>query len=86
MLGAANRDLARFADPDGFDITRRDVAHHALGGRSHFCLGQQLARMEARTAIEGFVRRFERPRIDYAGLNWSQSFFRVLGSLPVRFA
>lgn len=85
MLGAANRDPARFADPDRFDITREDVAGQAFGGDVHFCLGHQLARMEARSAIGAFVERVESPVIDYDELAWSQSFFRVLGKMPVRF-
>lgn len=85
MIGAANRDPARFSDPDRFDIMRDDVAHQSFGGGAHFCLGHQLARMEARSAIGAFIRRFEAPRIDTQGLSWSQSFFRVLGSLPVTF-
>ncbi len=86
MLGAANRDPARFPDPDRFDIEREDVAHQSFGGGTHFCLGHQLARMEARSAIGAFIRQVETPRIDYHGLAWSQSFFRVLGKMPVAFA
>ena len=86
MLGAANRDPARFSNPDRFDITRDDVAHQSFGGGVHFCLGHQLARMEARSAIGTFVRRVETATIDYDELAWSQSFFRVLGKMPVAFA
>jgi len=86
MLFAANRDPARFADPDRFDIGRADNAHLAFGGAAHFCLGAHLARMEAQIAIGTFARRVEAPRFAAAELEWGRSLFRVLGRLPVQFA
>jgi cytochrome P450 len=85
MLGAANRDPQRFPDPDRFDIERADVSHLAFGGGSHFCLGHQLARMEARSALGEFVRRVPKPAIIEQETTWSASFFRVLGRMPVVF-
>ncbi len=85
MLGAANRDPARFAAPDRFDVGREDVGHVSFGGGAHFCLGHQLARMEGRAALGEFCRRAAAPRLEVDGLAWSNSFFRVLGRLPVSF-
>ncbi len=57
-LQAANRDPARYPDPDTLDLTRRATAHVALGYGSHQCLGQQLARVEMRVAFPALLNRF----------------------------
>ena len=86
MLFAANRDPARFANPDRFDVSRADNPHLAFGGGTHFCLGAHLARMEAQVAIGTLVRRVRRMELATAELEWGRSLFRVLGRLPIRFA
>lgn len=85
MLASANRDPARFPEPDRFDIEREDVSHLAFGGGGHICIGSQLARMEARHAIGEFVARTQGIKIEQGKLEWSHSFFRVMASLPITF-
>lgn len=66
LNGSANRDDARFADPDRFDI-RRKGGHLSFGQGLHFCLGSALARLEARVAFEEVFTRWSDWEVDYAG-------------------
>lgn len=57
LIGAANRDEARFTEPDVFDITRDEGPNLSFGHGIHFCVGAPLARMEARIAFERLLER-----------------------------
>jgi cytochrome P450 len=85
LLGSANRDPAVFPDrPDQLDITRPNVRPLSFGGGIHFCLGAQLARIEAEIAISTLLRRLPGLRLDDAvNPEWRPTFvLRGLKALP----
>lgn len=87
LLGSANRDPAVYPDrPDALDITRPNVRPLSFGGGIHFCLGAQLARIEAEVAIATLLRRLPDLRLDDAvDVQWRPTFvLRGLKSLPAR--
>lgn len=65
LFGAANRDPARYANPDTFDIHRDNKAHLTFGKGLHYCLGANLARLEGRVALDELLNRFPQWDIDY---------------------
>jgi cytochrome P450 len=84
LLGAANRDPARFSAPEMLDLTRASPSPLSFGAGIHFCLGAALARAEGAELFPRLLARF--PRIELAGEpQWRSGLtFRGLTSLPVR--
>jgi cytochrome P450 len=64
LVASANRDEERWPDPDRFDIHRRMANLRTFGFGTHYCLGASLARLEAKVALEEFLRRFPRWEVD----------------------
>ncbi|MET9956085.1 cytochrome P450 [Streptomyces sp. NPDC006339] len=60
---AANRDPARFPEPDVLDLHRKATGHLGFGHGAHQCLGQQLARVELTVALPALLRRFPTLRL-----------------------
>jgi pimeloyl-[acyl-carrier protein] synthase len=86
LIGAANRDPAKFQEPDRFDIARADGEHLAFSHGTHYCLGASLARLQAQIAVGAIVRRMPKLRLATDHLKWkTMGRFRGLESLPVEF-
>jgi cytochrome P450 len=88
VLGAANRQEDRYADPDRFDIFRSARAHIGFGHGVHVCLGMHLARLEMRVALNLLFDRLPNLRLDPEGddPHIRGQVFRSPTSLPVLFA
>ncbi len=70
LVGAANRDPAVFENPDVLDITRKNIKPLSFGGGIHFCLGRQLARIEAAEALSELFERLPRLNVDTSQPRW----------------
>lgn len=85
MLGAANRDPARFPDPDRFDISRPHNHHLAFGQGPHYCLGAPLARLEAQIAFATLLRRYPSLELGTTELVYQEGFnLHGVKQLPLR--
>jgi cytochrome P450 len=84
LWGSANRDERAFPHADRFDVGRRIRRHLAFGQGIHFCLGKNLARLEARVAFEELLAAA--PDYDLAGqAPWLPSMWaRAHARVPVR--
>jgi cytochrome P450 len=85
LIGAANRDPEVFPDPDRLDVTRERLKPLSFGGGIHFCIGAQLARIEAEVVFSTLLRRMPDMRLADSGPpQWRDSFtLRGLTTLPV---
>jgi cytochrome P450 len=88
LLGAANRDPTVYPQPDRLDIARENVRPMSFGGGIHFCLGAQLARIEAEIAIATLLRRLPGLLLDNAAEpDWRPAFvLRGLNRLPAHWS
>ncbi|MCF3177306.1 cytochrome P450 [Streptomyces sioyaensis] len=89
VLAAADRDPARFDEPDVLDLTRRDNQHLGYGHGIHYCLGAPLARLEGQTALATLLTRLPDLRLaaEPDELRWRGGLImRGLRSLPVEFS
>jgi cytochrome P450 len=85
LLGSANHDEEKFSNPEHFDIARDASEHLAFGFATHYCLGGQLARLEARVALEELFANppydVDRGRVERV----SSLLLRGIKHMPMRF-
>ena len=62
-MGAANRDPSVFPEPDTFNINRDSTKMISFGYGIHFCLGNMLAKLETRVALETIFRSMRNIRL-----------------------
>jgi cytochrome P450 family 109 len=76
LLASANRDETKFDNSEVFDIDRKiTVPLMSFGQGPHFCMGNYLSRMEAKSALEVAFRRFEILEPVSDEVDWIDSYF-----------
>jgi hypothetical protein len=84
LFAGANRDPARWPDPDVFDVSRKTAGHLGYGVGPHVCAGMALARMEGESVIRAMAARIKRWEPDGPSRPRLNNSLRGLASLPVR--
>ncbi|TDF64987.1 cytochrome P450 [Cupriavidus sp. L7L] len=84
LIGAANRDPARFRNPDELDIARREGSHLSFGHGPHVCIGAALTLMEAEIVFRAILRHWPALSLIDAEPHWNGNpVYRGLARLPV---
>ncbi|MCW2497479.1 cytochrome P450 [Jatrophihabitans sp.] len=84
LLGSANRDEEVFPHGDDFDLDRDTSALASFGGGRHYCLGANLARLEANIALDALLTRIRGYTVDVSRAERVHSVnVRGFASLPV---
>ena len=81
-IGAANRDPAKFENPDQFDITRTPNRHLAFAFGIHQCAGMNLAKLEGAIAISHLLARFPNYELDANVVRGGRARFRGFLHVP----
>lgn len=84
LIGAANRDPRRYADPDQLDIGRPAFAPLSFGSGPHVCIGAALTMMEAEIVFGKLMRRWPALALSQPGPRWNRNpVYRGLATLEV---
>jgi cytochrome P450 len=83
-LAAANRDPAKWADADKYDIKRSTLGHVAFGTGIHVCIGQMVARLEGEAILGALLRHTEVLAMNGPQAHKLSNTARRLVSLPLR--
>ena len=86
LIGAANRDPARFPEPDAFDIRRRPNPHLSFDYGIHTCIGKHLSLLVTQIVVGTLIHRLPGLSLATDSLEWEDSFLGYgLKALPVVF-
>lgn len=85
VYASANRDETVFTDPDTFDITRDPNPHISFGDGTHFCLGSNLARLEARVLFTELLTRLPDLHLSGPYERMRSSFIHGFRHMPAKF-
>jgi cytochrome P450 len=82
---SGNRDERAFPAPDVFDVARNDEKHLSFSAGRHFCLGNQLARLELRVAFDVLLERL--PSLELGGplVRQPSNIFHWIKAMPVSY-
>jgi cholest-4-en-3-one 26-monooxygenase len=81
---SANRDEDVFANPHVFDIHRTPNDHVTFGGGGvHFCLGANLARLEIKSMLREFLRRYPDPSLAGEPRRLRSDFINGFKHIPI---
>ena len=86
VMGSANRDETHFGDPDQFEVGRANAREHlSFGYGIHYCLGNMLAKLQAKITLEEVTRMAPHLRLaPGAEIDFAENLsFRVPLSVPV---
>lgn len=86
VMGSANRDDTVFPAPDEFNIGRENARNHlAFGFGIHYCLGNLLAKLQAKVALEEVTKRLPNLRlVDGQNITFGENLsFRVPTAVSV---
>lgn len=85
MIMGANRDPAKFENPEQLDFKRSQVGNMTFGPGLHMCIGHLVARMQIEEFFQALVARYEGIELESEVLDWSSALsFRGLRSLRLR--
>ncbi|WP_127508782.1 cytochrome P450 [Actinoplanes solisilvae] len=83
LLGAANRDPARYPDPHRFDPDRPSIQPVSFGGGAHYCLGAPLARLEAQVAFPLLLTTLPKLALSAEPVRRDRLTLRGFASIPI---
>ena len=84
LVASTNSDERHIPDPDRFDVQRKPGQIFTFGFGAHYCIGQALARLQGRIALEEVLKRFPEWEVDWDNAKFVfDGDLRGWDSLPV---